>query len=73
MARDTLLEVAAGAAAVPAGAAVTGVSVGVAGVWDTGRPSGLTGVSDSPLEAGALFGAAALDVGTCKTTTHTSQ
>ena len=65
MARDTLLEVAAGAAAVPAGAAVTGVSVGFAGVWeDTGRPSGLTGVSDSPLEAGAVFGAAALDAGT---------
>ena len=44
-----------------AGAVVTGVSVGVVVDWeDTGCPSGLTGVSESPLEAGAVFGAAAL-------------
>ena len=54
-----------------AGAVVTGVSVGVVVDWEaTGCPSGLTGVSESPLEAGAVFGAAAL---TCKTTTLTLQ
>ena len=55
-----------------AGAVVTGVSVGVADVWeDTGCPSGFTGVSESPLEA--AFGAAALDAGTCKTTMRICQ
>ena len=68
-ARDSPLEAAAGAAAVAAGAVVAGVSVGVADVWEvTGSPSGLTGVSDSPPEAGAAFGAVAL---ACNSTTPT--
>ena len=50
-------------AAVPAG--VAGVRVGVAGVEpDTEVPSGFTGVSESPSEAGAAFGA--LAAGLCR-------
>jgi len=62
------VEAAVGAAAVVAGATVTGVSVGVvdADSWDvTGVPSELAGVNESPPEAGAALGAAAL-AGTCK-------
>ena len=51
-----------------AGAVVTGVSVGDAGVWEvTGSPSELTGVRESPPEADAALGAAALAADTCAT------
>ena len=51
-----------------AGVVVTGVSVGDAGVCAvTGCPSGLTGVRDSPPEADAALGAAALAADTCVT------
>ena len=57
------LGAAAVAAAVPAG--VAGVRVGPAGVEpDTEVPSGFTGVSESPPEAGAAFGA--LAAGLCR-------
>jgi len=62
------VEAAVGAAAVVAGATVTGVSVGVvdAESWDvTGVPSELAGVNESPPEAGAALDAAAL-AGPCK-------
>ena len=46
---------------------VTGVSVGVAGVWpETDVPSGFVGVSESPPEAGAAFCAAGFAAGAWK-------
>ena len=56
-----------GAAAVAVAVGVTGVSVGVAGVWpETDVPSGFVGVSERPPEAGAAFCAAGFAAGACE-------